>query len=373
MGWRFYRRFKILPGVTLNLSKKGASVSVGIRGAHLTAGRSGIRETIGLPGTGVSYTKHTPWWRRRKGEDRNLPELPLRSAASPPARPSLVSEEAVTTSVQVRPSPTARVANFDEWHWVPPEGGRAPYWAPRKRYGVLRKLRNGEFRKIQPKSLFDLLDLTSKNGIWNRYYEEYLDRMQPGGSGENYPGESEDVHRLFMALIEYTVEDTVGFFDANTSGLNVRRTGGNWGSVIPEDAWAAYIDGRVPAVLEAERTYAADFHHRMANALGEKYPGEVRDFAFLLMKTFARAKDSDDWREREFDSDERKSHKIVVYSLLLAFFGIAVWIVTSYQTQPQTSQSRTSANEVSSSTGTGVTTRRHHHHHSAMQTTPAEK
>jgi hypothetical protein len=239
MGWRFYRRFKILPGMTVNLSKKGASVSVGVRGAHLTAGRSGIRETIGLPGTGVYYTKHTPWWRSLKGEDGNLPELPLRGAECRPAKLPVVSEGAVNSPVQVRPSPSARVANFDEWHWVPPEGGRAPYWAPGKRYGVLRKLRNGEFRKIQPKSLLDLLDLMSENRTWNKYYEEYLDRMQPQGSGENYPGESEDVNRLFMSLIEYKVEDMVGFVDANTSGLSVRRTKGNWGSVVPEDAWAA--------------------------------------------------------------------------------------------------------------------------------------
>jgi hypothetical protein len=125
--------------------------------------------------------------------------------------------------------------------------------------------------------------------------------------------------------------------------------------------------------LETEKAYAADFHHRMANGLGETYPGEVRDFAFLLMKTFARVKASDDWLEREFDPNERKSHRMVVYSLLLVFFGIAMWIVTGYQTQAPTSQSMTSANEVSSSTGTGVTSRRRHHRHSTMQTKPADK
>jgi hypothetical protein len=56
MGWRFYRRIKIAPGVTINLSKQGASLSVGERGAHITFGRNGIRRTVGIPGTGVSYT-----------------------------------------------------------------------------------------------------------------------------------------------------------------------------------------------------------------------------------------------------------------------------------------------------------------------------
>jgi hypothetical protein len=55
MGWRFRRRVGIVPGVTLNLGKTGASVSVGMRGLHRTFGRVN-RTTIGLPGTGLSYT-----------------------------------------------------------------------------------------------------------------------------------------------------------------------------------------------------------------------------------------------------------------------------------------------------------------------------
>jgi hypothetical protein len=56
MGFRFYRRFRILPGVSVNVSKSGTSISVGKRGAHITVGRKGVRETVGIPGTGISYT-----------------------------------------------------------------------------------------------------------------------------------------------------------------------------------------------------------------------------------------------------------------------------------------------------------------------------
>jgi hypothetical protein len=56
MGWRFYRRIKILPGITLNFSKSGPSISIGRRGAHFTFGSRETRETLGIPGTGVSYT-----------------------------------------------------------------------------------------------------------------------------------------------------------------------------------------------------------------------------------------------------------------------------------------------------------------------------
>ena len=56
MGLRFYHRFRIAPGFTFNLSKRGASVSAGVRGAHFTVGTHGTRETVGLPGTGIFYT-----------------------------------------------------------------------------------------------------------------------------------------------------------------------------------------------------------------------------------------------------------------------------------------------------------------------------
>ena len=38
MGFRFWRRIKIAPGVTLNLSKSGGSLSFGPRGAKFTVG-----------------------------------------------------------------------------------------------------------------------------------------------------------------------------------------------------------------------------------------------------------------------------------------------------------------------------------------------
>jgi len=58
MGFRLFRRIKILPGVTLNLSKSGVSESVGVRGAHVTVSSKGVRKTVGLPGSGVFYTEY---------------------------------------------------------------------------------------------------------------------------------------------------------------------------------------------------------------------------------------------------------------------------------------------------------------------------
>lgn len=57
MSYRFFRRLRIAPGLTVNLSKSGPSLSVGGRGGHVTLGGSrGRRTTIGLPGTGLYWT-----------------------------------------------------------------------------------------------------------------------------------------------------------------------------------------------------------------------------------------------------------------------------------------------------------------------------
>jgi hypothetical protein len=56
-AFRFRRRIKVAPGVTLNIGKRGVSTSIGPRGAKFTVGTHGRRATIGLPGTGMSYTQ----------------------------------------------------------------------------------------------------------------------------------------------------------------------------------------------------------------------------------------------------------------------------------------------------------------------------
>jgi hypothetical protein len=57
VGFRFQRHIRILPGLRINLSKSGVSASVGGHGAWLTVGPRGSRATVGLPGTGLSYTQ----------------------------------------------------------------------------------------------------------------------------------------------------------------------------------------------------------------------------------------------------------------------------------------------------------------------------
>lgn len=56
-GFRFRQRIKLLPGVWLNLSKRGVSTSVGTKGLTVNLKDDKARTTVSVPGTGLSYTR----------------------------------------------------------------------------------------------------------------------------------------------------------------------------------------------------------------------------------------------------------------------------------------------------------------------------
>ncbi len=59
MGLRFHKSVTLLPGVRVNFSKSGASVSLGGKGLTYNIGSKRNRATVGLPGSGLSYSKTT--------------------------------------------------------------------------------------------------------------------------------------------------------------------------------------------------------------------------------------------------------------------------------------------------------------------------
>jgi hypothetical protein len=56
---RFSRRRRIAPGIRLNLSKSGPSISFGGPGLHYTVGHHRRRVSVGMPGTGLSYVAYS--------------------------------------------------------------------------------------------------------------------------------------------------------------------------------------------------------------------------------------------------------------------------------------------------------------------------
>ncbi|HZU13066.1 MAG TPA: DUF4236 domain-containing protein [Chloroflexota bacterium] len=83
MGFRLYRRIGIVPGLRINLSRSGPSLTVGGGGFHYTVGPTGTRTSLGVPGTGLYYTKHHAW----RTASPPAPVLPA-GGASPGAPPS---------------------------------------------------------------------------------------------------------------------------------------------------------------------------------------------------------------------------------------------------------------------------------------------
>lgn len=77
MSFRFWRRIRLAPGITLNLSKSTASLSIGPPGAKFTISPRGNRITAGIPGTGLFYTVHD---RQRAGRDGAAPTAKVRAS-----------------------------------------------------------------------------------------------------------------------------------------------------------------------------------------------------------------------------------------------------------------------------------------------------
>lgn len=125
MALFFRKRIKILPGVTLNLSKSGVSATVGRKGASVSVGKRGTYLNAGQPGTGIySRTRlDKPAGRRRSAGKANAeieapeqtdpvtesaaaPEAPAvrQAVLSPPSRFSSASRSSPSSASALRAS-----------------------------------------------------------------------------------------------------------------------------------------------------------------------------------------------------------------------------------------------------------------------------
>lgn len=84
MGFRFQKRITLCPGLRLNLSKSGISMSAGPRGASVTVGKNGVYGNVGIPGSGLSWRERLdkPDVRSRaRGNAPSLPPMPASAQA----------------------------------------------------------------------------------------------------------------------------------------------------------------------------------------------------------------------------------------------------------------------------------------------------
>jgi hypothetical protein len=81
----FFRRFRILPGLWLNVSKRSISTTISLRGLKTTFGKKGRRLTVGLPGTGLSASQ--TWKSAPRPADSGVGRRLLEKALSRKGRP----------------------------------------------------------------------------------------------------------------------------------------------------------------------------------------------------------------------------------------------------------------------------------------------
>lgn len=84
MGLRFRKSVKIAPGIKLNLNKKSTSVTFGGKGFHHTISSTGKKTTtVGVPGTGISYSKTSGGVHRTTSSKDTIPNNPHVNNTSP--------------------------------------------------------------------------------------------------------------------------------------------------------------------------------------------------------------------------------------------------------------------------------------------------
>ena len=104
MGMRFRKSVKICKGVKMNFSKSGASLSLGGRGHSVNLGGRGAKATVGIPGTGLSYSTKVG------GSHKSRSSSHKSYASHSGTRSNAV---AVPNSVQLKMSPDGKVEILD--------------------------------------------------------------------------------------------------------------------------------------------------------------------------------------------------------------------------------------------------------------------
>lgn len=81
VGLRFRKSISLGGGVRLNVSKRGFGMNAGTRGARVSVHSSGrTTRTVGIPGSGISYSKSSGGGRRRSGSSGYVHSVAERAA-----------------------------------------------------------------------------------------------------------------------------------------------------------------------------------------------------------------------------------------------------------------------------------------------------
>ena len=72
MAFRFRKTLNIIPGVKVNIGKRGLSITTGRKGLSVTTGKKGVHLNVGAPGTGISFrTKISDFFKNSKNDSED--------------------------------------------------------------------------------------------------------------------------------------------------------------------------------------------------------------------------------------------------------------------------------------------------------------
>lgn len=113
MGLRFRKVFSLGGLLRLNISKTGIGVGVAPRGFSLSIGSKGIRKSVGIPGSGLSYQDTTSWKKLNEVAD-----TPIEQFDSSASDENHVSEDPASTINPWKIAFCLLVAAISAWYFI---------------------------------------------------------------------------------------------------------------------------------------------------------------------------------------------------------------------------------------------------------------
>lgn len=118
MSWRFRKSFKVIPGVRINVSRRGISTTIGAAPFTVNLSSRGTRVTASVPGTGLSFSSHIPSSVRGRPVGEAPATTPHASVPQPAPAPSISPHEPLAT--EIKSASTEQVTSeglqaFCEW------------------------------------------------------------------------------------------------------------------------------------------------------------------------------------------------------------------------------------------------------------------
>ena len=196
MGFKFRKSIKILPGVKINISKGGVSTSLGGHGFTTNISKKGIKNTVSIPNTGIS------WQSSAKSQQKSKNTMLYRSEIEGPTLTvgnlyaDYTSENLISLKDEIEKSLSETVELRVQQAKVNDD-----YWYSKQRAEGIRA------------------------AIFKRFKAKHLARMEELAEQSNNLDEKIFKESIFK---EFNDEKTILLENVLKAAKNLHKTGGTW-------------------------------------------------------------------------------------------------------------------------------------------------